>query len=39
VVRGQYHVVGCCVERCPSCLVGQAISCAPCWDAAESGLQ
>jgi len=27
VTRGQYHVPDCCVERCPKCRVGQAISC------------
>ena len=26
VKQGQYHVLGCCIERCPACL-GQEIAC------------
>lgn len=31
---GQYHVAGCCVERCPVCGTGQAMGCS-CHEAAE----
>lgn len=36
VVRGQYHVVGCDVERCPSC-GGQVISCDCAYEAEDTG--
>jgi hypothetical protein len=35
---GQLHVEQCCVERCPVCKVGQAISCS-CHEAAEWWVQ
>ena len=35
VLKGQYHVPGCDVERCPSCQ-GQYITCQCPWDDEES---
>ena len=35
VIKGEYHVVGCDVERCPKC-DGQAISC-DCLDEEDDG--
>jgi len=29
VEHGQFHIFGCCVERCPKCGEGQAVAC-PC---------
>lgn len=34
VERGQLHVRTCCIERCPVCIAGQAISCG-CLESAE----
>ncbi len=30
VERGQFHVIGCGVERCPACKTSQALACVIC---------